>query len=789
MKGWIFLLLLLNSTLYAQIRITGELKDRAGKPVAFANLVLGKEGDSLKVIKGSTSDSSGLFELTVGTSGRYWIRIHAIGYQLLQVPLTLEAGRDHYITNQVLEYESKTLQAVTVSATKSLVRKTANGFIVNADATLSQQGGTAVDLLRNTPTVFVDGEGAISLRGRAPLILINGRNSRFDNLAALPANSIERIEVITSPGASYDAEAENGIINIILKKGKTDGLNGAFSIANGWGASWRLNNSALLNFKKKQWNLGIGYDNRLAKRTRKAEAERVNYSLPDQYLITQNRNDNRNEGVHNFRASLDYSGNTYTLGAEFLGSLENETNLETLFSDIKNKSQVFQSGNSRFSDERRKGRNGELALKAERKLRHPGEQLSLNFSTSFGKSTEQTGITTQAYAADNSPSGTPFLQQTRFTDNNTINSFRLDYTRKLAKGEFGAGYKGLQRNFRNSFVQEDEVNAVYVPIPGRTGTLDFREWVHALYAQYKQKINPKWEYELGVRAEQTSNSGSLKTLAAPFSNEYGNLFQTLNIGFALSEKGSVRFTYGKRINRPSLGQLNPFTDITDSLTQRSGNPGLKPEISHVTDLGYTRSFTKGNLLTKLYYRYSRNSILPYTVLRPDGVLFTKPLNAGTTQTLGWETVLSLEPARFWKTNWSFSVFRQEINAGNIQSGTGNTLVSWNTKWINDILFSSRTKCQLIGVYNAPTATIQGQRIAVYNVDFAFQQKIGKERSRLGLIITDIFNTQQNGFKWNTPDFRFTRTFKVDSRAVLLTFAYTFGTTFKEKLMENIFTND
>lgn len=789
MKGCIVLLLLLNSTLYAQFRITGELKDRAGKPVAFANLVLGKEGDSLKVIQGTTSDSTGLFELKVGIRGRYWIRIHAIGYQLLQVPLNLEAGRDHYFNDLVLEYESKTLQTVTVSATKSLVRKTATGFIVNADATLSQQGGSAVDLLRNTPTVFVDGEGAISLRGRAPLILINGRNSRFDNLTALPANSIERIEVITSPGASYDAEAENGIINIILKKGKTDGLNGAFSIANGWGASWRLNNSALLNFKKKQWNLGIGYDNRLAKRTRKAEAERVNYALPDQYLITQNRSDNRNEGVHNFRASLDYSGNTYTLGAEFLGSLENETNLETLFSDIKNKSQVFQSGNSRFSDERRKGRNGELALKAERKLRHPGEQLSLNFSTSFGKSTEQTGITTQAYAADNSPSGTPFLQQTRFTDNNTINSFRLDYTRKLGKGEFGAGYKGLQRIFQNSFAQEDEVNAVYVPVPGRTGTLDFREWVHALYAQYKQQINPKWEYELGVRAEQTSNSGSLKTLAAPFNNEYGNLFQTLNIGFTLSEKESFRFTYGKRINRPSLGQLNPFTDITDSLTQRSGNPALKPEISHVTDLGYTRSFTKGNLLTKLYYRYSRNSILPYTVLRPDGVLFTKPLNAGTTQTLGWETVLSLEPARFWKTNWSFSVFRQEINAGNIQSGTGNTLVSWNTKWINDILFSSRTKCQLIGVYNAPTATIQGQRIAVYNVDFAFQQKIGKERSRLGLIITDIFNTQQNGFKWNTPDFRFTRTFKVDSRAVLLTFAYTFGTTFREKLMENNFTND
>jgi hypothetical protein len=165
------------------------------------------------------------------------------------------------------------------------------------------------------------------------------------------------------------------------------------------------------------------------------------------------------------------------------------------------------------------------------------------------------------------------------------------------------------------------------------------------------------------------------------------------------------------------------------------------------------------------------------------------LNVGNTKTYGIEGIFSYTPFKIWQGNLSASLFNQRIDAGNIQSEFINNVLSWNAKWLNDINIWKNGILQIIGVYNAPTATIQGTRIAVYNVDLAFQQKILKSKGRLGIIITDIFDTQRSGFTWDTADFNFNRTFKVDTRAILITFAYTFKSAFKESLMKNQFSND
>ena len=774
---------------FGQNQISGILKNKDAVPIEYANVLLFQKTDTVKILQGTTTDSTGQFRFSGIKKGAYLLKFHCIGYKANSLQIEKLDNQDLTIGSIILKGDITILNAVTVTAKKELIQKTNTGFVVNADATLSQQGGSAVDLLRNTPTIFVDAEGSVNLRGKSPMILINGRNSKLDNLNALPANSIEKIEVITTPGASYDAEAENGIINIVLKKGKADGLNGAVAMGGGVGYSWRLNSSAMLNYKKRSWNVGISYDNRLAERNRKAEGDRENFNLPTKYFLTQRRNDDRNEGIHNLRANIDYVNNKNTFGAELLLGFENETNFETLFNTLENKERVFQSKSKRFSDERRNEKSSEIALKYERRFKKEGQKLSTNISTSFNNGIEKTGISTQSLSATDAQIGSPFLQRTSFTDNSSVSNFRLDYTQKAGKGVFETGYKALLRSFSNDFSREDQINGNYTFVANRTGTLNFNEWVNAFYALYKLKSDTKWDYEIGLRAEQTNNNGLVKSLGVDFENNYLNLFPTVNIGYNIDENQSIRISYGKRINRPSLGQLNPFTDITDSLTQRSGNPKLLPEISNNLELGYSKDLKKGSFLSKIYYRNSQNSILPFTVLRNDGVLFTLPLNAGTTQTTGIETIFTIEPNRFWQTNWSVSLFNQQIDAKNINAEALNSVISWNTKWINDFTLWNKAKLQVIGLYNSPTATIQGNRIAVYNVDAAFQQKIWKDKARLGLIVTDIFNIQKNGFIWETKDFNFSRVFKVDSRAVLLTFAYTFGTTFKEKLMENKFTNE
>jgi outer membrane receptor protein involved in Fe transport len=235
--------------------------------------------------------------------------------------------------------------------------------------------------------------------------------------------------------------------------------------------------------------------------------------------------------------------------------------------------------------------------------------------------------------------------------------------------------------------------------------------------------------------------------------------------------------------------LNPFTDITDSLTQRGGNPKLKPELVHSLELGYNKEWEKISFSSLLFYRRANNIIQAFTILRPDGVLFTQPLNFGNSVTYGSENILTAYLSKFWDVNLSFSLFQQNIDGSNVGSEVGNSVFSWYGKIINNFTLWKGSKLQLIGVYNSPIATPQGERIAIYNADLGFQQKVIKGKGRFGLIVTDIFNTQRSGFLWNTADFSFSRMNKVDSRAIVLTFAYTFGTSFREKMMENKFSNE
>jgi hypothetical protein len=290
MRILLLLLILVSAkSTFAQTNIFGRVLDKENQPVEFANILLFHPNDSLKLYKGVITDSTGYFNFPDIQIGKFLIKIKFLGFKNHSLIVEKKNGEDLDIGITNLTPDAQSLNTVVVTGKRDFVQKTTKGFVVNTNATLSQQGGTAIDILRNTPTIFVDAEGGVTLRGKLPLILINGRNTKLTNLSNIPASSIEKIEIITNPSAEYDAEAENGIINIMLKKGKEDGINGSFSVGTGYGAKGRFNSSALLNYKKNPWNVGVGYDNRLAKRSRKAEGDRINFNLPAHYFLTQRR--------------------------------------------------------------------------------------------------------------------------------------------------------------------------------------------------------------------------------------------------------------------------------------------------------------------------------------------------------------------------------------------------------------------------------------------------------------------------------------------------------------------
>ena len=292
-----------------------------------------------------------------------------------------------------------------------------------------------------------------------------------------------------------------------------------------------------------------------------------------------------------------------------------------------------------------------------------------------------------------------------------------------------------------------------------------------------------WKYDFGLRAEQVYNkSNSVK-------NDYLKLFPTANIAYYLNPSDFVKLSFTRRINRPNLGQLNPFVDITDSLNQHGGNPYLKPELSNALEMGYNAERDHASFTANVFYRYSTNIIRPFITLGNNGVALTQPKNFGNASTYGIESIVSLEPTKFWNANISLSLFEQTFLSDINNSTVSNKVLSWYGKMTNNFTLWKDGKLQILSNYNAPVATPQGKRIAVYNVDLGFKQKIMHGKGAFGIVVTDVFNTQKSGLTAIAQNFDYQRTFKIDTRAVLLTFAYSFRTNFKDELMENRFLND
>ncbi|MBB4801940.1 outer membrane receptor protein involved in Fe transport [Flavobacterium nitrogenifigens] len=784
-----------NSFSQKKNSINGTVSD--GKtPIEFVDVVLKPVSDTTKTIAYAVTDATGKFILENINPSDYILKLRLIGFKTFTQKVKY-SGNSISLGNITLQEDANLLNTVVVNSQKKQIQKTAEGFVFNTVSNISQSGGTAIDMLKNIPTVAVDADDAISLRGKTPLILINGKNSAITDMNQIPASSIESIEIITSPTAKYDANAESGIINIKLKKNNLNGLNGSAVLGAGFGAKGRMNSSVLLNNKTDKWNLGIAYDNRFAGRTKSIKGERTNYFIDDEHFINQKRHDQRTEGLQNLKFNVDFSPNEKnTFSFEALGNLENKDNDETLKTDIFNNSNQFFSGNQRHSMEIQKAKAAEMAFNYDRKFADDRKSLNASITTSFNFGRENTDIDTNQYDENETVIGDPFLQRTHNYSKENISNAILNYAFPISeKSMIETGYKGTFRFFNSDFQSADFINNEYVVNPLTSNIFDFNEQINALYGLWNSysgsKENQKWKYNIGLRAEQVSNNGKTENGSDNFSNNYLKLFPSASIQLNLQSDESVKLGYSKRINRPDLDDLNPFVDITDALNPHGGNPYLKPEIIHIAELSYNKDWDKYSLSGNAFYRNANNTIRQYSILQENGAVLLQPQNIGSMITYGLETIFTLKPISFYDANISLTAFQQNIDVGNLEGveDVTNNAFSWYGKIINNFLPWKGGKLQIIGNYNSAVATPQGKRIPIYNIDMGFQQKLGKGNARLGLVVTDMFNTLESGYKNNTLLFRNYRTSKSDTRALMVTFAYTFRSDFKEKLLENQFSTE
>ncbi len=792
---YILLFSVISLNIFAQKsgKIIGTVSDNK-QFVEFASVTLAKIPDSTKIVHLTNTDSLGKFAFEKIEWGNYIVKVSLIGYKTLSQHISVE-NEVLNLENLKIKSDEKLLNEVVVTSQKKLIEKTSEGFIVNAAANITQIGGTATDLLKNTPTVAVDADGGITLRGKAPLILVNGRNSNLTNADQIPASSIESIEIINSASAKYDANAESGIINIRLKKNTQNGTNGAIALGAGMGSRSRVNSSVLLNHKAGKWNIGLGYDNRFAGRTKHITGNRTNYNLSESYQINQDRNDERVERLQNLKLNLDFSPNTQnSFSLEAIGNLEGQDNLEDLQSLIYKQNNSYNSGNDRYSGEFRHAKVAEFALNYTRKFINPQKSLSANFTTSIENGKENTDISTQNLSENLTNLGETLFQKTHNYENGTISNAMLDYTFPVSEKSFlETGYKGTFRSIKTDYESSNKVGAVYLINTAASNIFNFNEQIHALYGLYHaylgEKDKQKWKYELGLRAEKVNNGGETQNLSTKFTNDYLKLFPTANFSYFIKPDEFWKISYGKRINRPRLGQLNPFIDITDALNPHSGNPNLKPEIIQALEVGYNREWKDVTLSTNVFYRHSKNTIRNFFQQQANGIVLNMPMNIGSADSYGFENIFTAKANRFYDLNASVTFFQQKLNGSNISSDAIQNSFNWYGKLINNFVLSKGGKLQVIGNYNSAATTPQGRLIPLYNVDLGFQQKLGKGNARLGLVVVDVFNTLKSGSKNFTTDFVSNRTQKADTRAIMLTFAYTFRSAFKEKLLENKFSKE
>lgn len=773
--------------------IHGKVLDQQ-TPLEFVNVILSAKKDSTKVLKVVASDSLGNYTFNNIPFGDYILKFQLLGYLNADIRLNIE-NQTQKVPDINLQTDGKILEGIEVISQKDLIKKTTSGFIINAKDNLVQASGTATDILRNTPTVVVDADGNISIRGKTPLILVNGRNSVLGSTDRIPASSVESIEIINNPSAQYDADADGGIISIKLKKNSAKGTNGSIALGAGYGAKGRGNSSFIINHHTGRWNLGLSYDNRFAERTRKASANRTSFNIPSDYFLLQNRHDRRLEQTHNLKLNIDYAINTKnSIGFEVIGNSNNDDNFEILVSEIRDQNNLFQNKNSRFSSEHAKEKAMEYAFSYSKKFNDERKSLNINLSSSFNFDKEKTDITTQSLTNEDSDLGNPLLQRTHNYQNSNVSNIKIDYTNPIGeKGIIQSGYKGIYRYSDADFKSQYYQNYEYIDNVFASNIFHFREQIHAGYLQYKNYIgksdSAKWKYDIGLRAEQMNNEGYALSNNVTVKRNYFNLFPTANIVYFINQNDFIKLSYSRRVNRPGLGQLNPFIDITDSLNQHGGNPYLKPEYINSLEGGHNKEWKKVSFSSILFYRYATNIIRPYIDLKSNGVALTQPMNFGTSTTYGLEGIFSAFPSNWWNLNTSFSLYQQIIDGSNVNPDLANNLLSYYGKMINNFSLWKGSKLQIIANYNSPIATPQGSRIAVYYADMGFQQKIFKGKGALGLIITDVFNTQKSGLTASSSDFKYSRTFKIDTRAILITFAYSFKAKFKEELLENKFSND
>ncbi len=756
--------------------ISGRVLDQAaGVPIEYANIILKSRRDST-LATGTITDESGKFTLTGLRPGPYEVEVDFLGYHAkLLDNIALRRGSMNIDLGDIfLVPAAVSAQTVEVEAQRSPISYQIDKKVISVDQQITAASGNAVDVLQNVPSVQVDIEGHVSLRGSGNFrVLIDGRPSVLDPSDALqqiPASSIENIEIITNPSAKYDPEGSAGIINIVMKKNRRPGRSGIANL--NAGLNDKYGGDAIVAFKNEKYNLTLGGDYNRNFFTGEEREENITTREGQSSYVFSEGDSRRGRIALGLRGSLDLHlspRDVLTFSGRF-GDRDSRRNAGMDFEERHDPSLVSRIYTS-IGQRRRGGIFYALNSSYLHQFAGKGHQLIGDLFYSYRDSDEETlnelrtpdGAISSGQISTESGPGSELRA-------------KLDYLRPMGESQkFEAGWQTeLDRSHEQSGLLEyDPAAGDYVSRPQFSNLTRYQRDIHAVYAIY----GGEWKnlgFQGGVRGEYTGRRVEFDRVEQPFIIDRWDYFPSVHTSYRLSGGQQFMASYSRRIDRPRGWYLEPFETWMDAFNLRIGNPSLKPEYIDAYEAGFQTYFGKNLFSAEIYYRKTHNKVERVRSVYADNITLHSIENVGTDASLGSEFLLNMDLTRRWNVNLVGNLYDYRVEGVLQGVPFERERFNWSGRMSHTLRFGPATQVQIDGQYHSPSVSSQGRREGFFSSNAAVRHEFLQRQLSVTLQIRDLFGTRKFESTTEGPGF-FTYSYGTrEAPVVMLNLRYNFN---------------
>ena len=784
---------LLSLSVFAQpseVNVLGKVIDKSTNLPLEYSVVYVKNTQNPNSVFGDATNENGEFSIAL-PKGEYSIRIDFMSFKSYESTFSIQENTN--LGTISLEPDSQVIEGVEVIAERSTVEMRLDKRVYNVGQDMIVKGGTISDVLDNVPSVTVDVEGNVSLRGDDNVrILIDGKPSGLagininEALKMLPADSVEKVEVITNPSARYEAEGGGGIINIVLRKGKNHGVNGTLIATTGDPANHGL--SANINYKTDNFNIFTtqGYAHRGSLGNSMNDIENIDADGNTTGFIKERRNNDRLSKGYNGIFGLEWNlteSLSWTNSISYRkDSRRNPTNVTIDYFD-SNMNLLTQTtrDNYDWSDDE----DVDFSSNITKDFEKDGHKLTVDFSTSLSKDKDFSDITTRNLTLDEITR----LEKTSSDQKQVRTLAMADYILPIGEnGQFEAGYRGNFVDMTTDYLVENfnDITGLWENDTNYSNVLQYVENVNALYTQYGSKIG-KFSYMGGLRWEDTNIKINQFTHDIYRTKKYNNFFPSVFFGYEIDDETNISLSYSRRISRPRSRMINPFSNLSSNVSLFRGNPDIDPSMTDAIDLGFLKRWSnKLTLSSSMYFNHTTDAtqfVRYVEEINEIDVLITSPVNLGVRERFGFDFTLNYNPYRWWRLNGSFNLYRNETKGDYTYYDLDNNLVrenfdnvaySWFTRLTSRVTLPYKIDWQTNATYNAPEENAQGRSKGILHANLAFSKDVLKDKATITLNVSDVFNSRKRIFETELPTQNTYSEMQWRERQITLSFTYRFN---------------